>query len=281
MDLFVLFQKTIPQTLLTVLAGSLASSERKWLKNKLIKKFIKAFVVDMKEAQFERPEQYRSFNEFFTRPLKAGCRPLDVGAGNEQQVFSPADGVISEIGELSDDRILQAKGMSYTLKNLIGDSDLAESCRGGTFVTIYLSPKDYHRIHVPFEATLESIDYKPGKLFSVNQRTANNVHGLFARNERLVATLDANISGYALVMVGAMIVGGMETRATGKLNRSKHPYSPKITAQKFAAGEEFGRFYLGSTVILTFPRQMNIRWDEKFRAGAPVKMGQSLGWLEK
>ena len=247
-----------------------------WLKDRLIRRFIAAYDVDMREAA--RPvEAYSSFNDFFTRELKPGARVL---ADSDAHVLSPADGAVSQIGMIEDGRIFQAKGRHFTAQQLLGgDAAAAERFAGGSFATIYLSPKDYHRVHMAASGALRSTTYVPGDLFSVNQVTAENVDGLFARNERLACLFDGPHGSFANVMVGAMIVAGIETVWSGRVEA----HNPKLVHQDFAAGEhefaagdEMGRFFLGSTAVLLF-EPGRVEWNADLRAGDSVWMGQALG----
>ncbi|MDN3646703.1 archaetidylserine decarboxylase [Pontixanthobacter aestiaquae] len=263
------------------MAGRFASSERPWLRDRLIRRFVKAYHVDMEQA--ERPlGKYRSFNDFFTRALKPGMRPLaDAGS----QVLCPADGAVSQLGRIENGRIFQAKGQSYTAAELLGgDTDLAAKFEGGSFITIYLSPSDYHRVHMPVDGTLRQTAYIPGDLFSVNTVTAENVDRLFSRNERLSSVFDTPVGAMASVMVGAMIVASIETVWGGLVK----PHQKQIVRGNFAtdgenavklnAGDEMGRFLLGSTVVLLFePGQ--VEWADDLKPLSVVRMGQSLGRL--
>jgi phosphatidylserine decarboxylase len=276
---FIRLQHLLPHHALSRLAGRFASSEANWLKDRLIRRFIAAYDVEMAEAA--RPvEAYSSFNDFFTRELKEGARQL---ADADQFVLCPADGAISQIGRVEQGRIFQAKGRHFTAAQLLGgDAAAAERFEGGSFATIYLSPKDYHRVHMPAAGDLRSTTYVPGDLFSVNQVTAENVDGLFARNERLACLFDGPHGQFASVMVGAMIVAGIETVWSGRVEAHHpvlvhHDFAPG--EQTLAAGGEMGRFFLGSTVVLLF-EPGRVEWLEDFRAGDSVRMGQALGrWV--
>jgi len=231
----------------------------------------------MTEADALSIDQYADFNDFFTRRLRSGARPLPE---NAKAMVSPADGVISELGQVSQMQIIQAKGKMYSVSKLLGDNDLAVYMDGGCFTTVYLSPKDYHRVHMPLNGKPLSIRYIPGKLFSVNNRTAQNVDSLFAINERLVITFEDEETkkNFVLVMVGALIVGGMETVLTGFIKRSKVPSILDFQKTTLLRGEELGRFYLGSTVILLCPKGM-VELDELMAPGMSVKMGQKIGLI--
>lgn len=280
--LFIWLQYVLPQHALSKLAGAVARSERPWLRDRLIGKFIQSYKVNMAEA--ERPEdQYRNFNDFFTRALKPDARPF---ADASTSVLCPADGAISQIGAIEGGRIFQAKGQSYTAAELLGgDTELAQRFQGGNFATIYLSPSDYHRVHMPVGGTLESTTYVPGDLFSVNTVTAQNVPRLFARNERLSAVFATPRGTMASVMVGAMIVASIETVWGGLVT----PHQKRVETQTFGhdipqpqileAGDEMGRFLLGSTVILLFEPD-TMTWNDTLVSGSVVRMGQTLGnWL--
>jgi len=276
---FIRFQKVLPHHAVSRFAGRIAGSELRWLKDRLIRRFIAAYDVDMSEAA--RPvEAYASFNDFFTRELKPGARRL---ADSASHVLSPADGAISQIGRIADGRIFQAKGRDFTAGQLLGgDAEAAERFEGGAFATIYLSPKDYHRVHMPAAGALRTTTYVPGDLFSVNQVTAENIDGLFARNERLACRFEGPRGHFASVMVGAMIVAGIETVWSGRVKA----HNPQLVSRDFAAGEhdlaagdEMGRFFLGSTVVLLF-EPGRVEWDAALKAGDSVRMGQALGrWL--
>lgn len=274
--MFVLLQHCLPQHLLSRLTGLLADSEIPWLKSALIKHFINYFNVDMSEAIEPNYQHYASFNQFFTRALIANARPTDT---TEKGIASPADGAISEIGHIDQDKILQAKGQNYSLTKLLGgDTSLSQTFTDGDFATIYLSPKDYHRVHMPLDGKLIKTIYIPGKLFSVNQTTANNVSNLFARNERLVCIFDTPAGPMAMILVGAMIVAGIATVWAGQATpQTKHittvDYSQPIALNK---GDEMGRFKLGSTVILLFANG-RIHWDDAMSATKALQVGQYTG----
>jgi phosphatidylserine decarboxylase len=221
---------------------------------------------------------FASFNDFFTRELKPGARPL---GDAEAFILSPADGAISQLGPITDGRIVQAKGRDYTTAELLGCT-AAEAARfnGGRFMTIYLSPRDYHRVHMPAAGTLAATAYLPGTLFSVNQVTADGVERLFSRNERLACLFDGPDGHFASVMVGAMIVAGIETVWHGRW--PTHVPAPQredfsaAAAPSFAAGDEMGRFHLGSTVVLLF-EPGRTEWLDSLKPGDPLRMGQAIG----
>lgn len=277
MDFFIEFQKFLPKNAMTFAAGILASVKYRPVKNFLIQTFIRTYKVDMSEASALSIEQYVNFNDFFTRELRPGVRPLP---DDSQALISPADGVISEFGSIEQKKIIQAKGKKYSLAELVDNEALADELDEGCFATVYLSPKDYHRVHMPMDAVPLSLHYVPGKLFSVNNRTAANLDNLFAINERLVITFE-NTAGhrFVLVLVGALIVGGMETVLSGPVARSRKPGAIKFCAKPLKKGEELGRFYLGSTAILLCPRGMT-KLDDGLAKDMSVKMGQKIGLIQ-
>ena len=276
-QLFVLLQHLVPQHGLSRLTGWLARSVL--LKNLLIRLFIRRYRVNLGEAQIDDIDGFRNFNAFFTRALKSGARPLATGPG---VVLCPVDGMVSELGAITGDRILQAKGHCYTTAGLLADDAVAREFHDGTFATLYLAPGDYHRIHMPMGGTLKKTLYVPGRLFSVNQRTAELVPELFARNERLVCLFDTAAGAMALVLVGAMIVAGIETVWAGQAcpNRRRklktEDYSSRLPPVELAAGDELGCFRLGSTAIVLFtPGAVTL--EPGLSVNTPVQMGQRLG----
>ncbi|SER66629.1 phosphatidylserine decarboxylase [Vreelandella subterranea] len=268
---FSLLQYPLPQHALSRLTGKFAQCDNPWVKNTLINAFIKRFNVDMSQALEPDPTAYATFNDFFTRALKADARPIHEG------IISPADGTLSQYGRLQAGQLVQAKGHTYSAQTLLGgDTALAEEFLGGSFATVYLSPKDYHRVHMPVTGTLREMVYVPGRLFSVNQATANYVPGLFARNERLVCIFDTEQGSLAMVLVGAMIVAAIETVWSGQVTPlSGHPqrmqFGQPITLEK---GAEMGRFKLGSTVVMCFAKALNFT---ELPLASMVSMGESLG----
>lgn len=274
--LFLLLQKLVPQHALSRLTGKLASSRIGWLKNFLIRLFCHRFDIDFSEAVEQDYRNFESFNAFFTRALRPGVREVDASANS---ICSPADGSVSEIGSIDNTLLLQAKGQHYSLTNLLaGDNEMAGLFENGSFATIYLSPSDYHRVHMPVSGSLVKTAYIPGKLFSVNQVTADNIPGLFARNERLVCLFDTPHGPMAMILVGAMIVAAIETVWAGRADT--HP--PAIVTQNFDnpvtlnKGDEMGRFLLGSTVILLFGENA-VNWETVLKAGSEVRFGQLIG----
>jgi len=276
--IFILFQYIVPQHLLSRCTGALAELRHPVrLKNWVIRQFIQFFHVDMTEAA--EPDSSRSacFNDFFTRPLRDGARPLAAA-----DILCPADGAISQLGEISNGLLFQAKGRYFSAEELLGgDAARAAQFNGGQFATIYLSPKDYHRVHMPVAGRLTATCYIPGQLFSVNGVTAGNVDRLFARNERLVCYFETGFGPMVVILVGAMVVAGIETVWSGRVAPPpKRPvtvdYVKLPGSVELAQGDEMGRFMLGSTVILLFPAGV-MAFDERYRAGTLTRMGEMLG----
>lgn len=276
--LFVSLQYVLPQHLLSRGIGWLAETEIPAIKNFLIEHFIRQFRVNMNEAAQPDYKLYRNFNSFFTRALVEGARPLCADG-----VACPADGAISQLGTIEHSRIFQAKGQHFTTMELLGgDRDLAHLFDDGLFATVYLSPRDYHRVHMPVAGTLLRSIYVPGDLFSVNNTTAENVPRLFARNERLVAIFDTQYGEMAVVLVGAMIVAGIETVWAGQVAPRRRTVEvtdytaavPTVPTVALERGAELGRFKLGSTAIVLFRKDCGLQWQAT--AGEAVKMGQQL-----
>jgi phosphatidylserine decarboxylase len=277
--MFIFFQHIAPQHLLSRFIGLFAASRKRGLKNFIINKFIARYGVNMHEALHTDAEDYLSFNDFFTRELKPGSRPI-VEADNA--IVCPADGVISACGNIEAGKLLQAKGKQFSLVNLLGgSSQRAQPFEEGNFATVYLSPKDYHRVHMPLSGTLKEMVFIPGKLFSVNQKTSENIPELFARNERVVCIFDTDIGPMAVILVGAMIVASIETVWAGQIAPSKQAmYATDFSEQhppiQITKGDEVGRFKLGSTAIVLFgPGVMH--WSENTQDNASVRMGEILG----
>lgn len=280
-DLFVYSQYLAPQHLISRGAGKIAECENTKFKNSLISWFIKKYGVNMNEAERQSPEDFKHFNDFFTRSLKADARSIDT---SKNAIISPVDGAISQLGGIKQGQIFQAKGQSFSLVELLGgDVERAQPFMGGDFATIYLSPKDYHRIHMPITGTLKEMVYVPGKLFSVNPVTAENVPRLFARNERVVAIFDTELGPMAMVLVGAMIVASIETVWSGlvaplkrEVKSLRYGDHEQITLEK---GAEMGRFKLGSTVVLAFPEN-KAQFIDSLQAGSGVRMGETFGKIQ-
>ena len=275
--LFALLQYLLPQRLLTSAAGAAARGEI--AAGMLIRLFIRRYRVDMSEALNPDPAGYRNFNAFFARELKPGARPLADGA---DAILCPADGMISQLGAIGDQKLLQAKGRYFELPDLLGgDGELARELDGGRFITIYLSPRDYHRAHMPARGRLLQTRHVPGKLFSVNETSAALIPRLFSRNERLISVFAGDRGHFALVMVGAMIVAGIravwdEPGREGRLRAPVRNFADR--GPTLAAGAEMGRFELGSTVILLFPPD-TMEFVPGLRPGDSVRMGRKIGRL--
>jgi len=274
-------QYILPHHALSRLMHHLTRCENRIWKDAFIKTIIRLYGVDMGEALEPDPAAYPCFNAFFTRPLKPDARPLGTDPG---ALLCPADGAISQIGRITDDRVLQAKGQTFTVTELLGnDPARAEPFRDGHFATIYLSPRDYHRLHMPLAGSLREMVHIPGRLFSVNAATTRFVPRLFARNERVATIFDTEEAGpMALVLVGAIFVASIETVWHGVVTP---PSVPSVRAWQYPSaavhldkGAEMGRFNMGSTVIVLMGKDA-IAWRNEQSAGDPVKMGQSLGQL--
>jgi phosphatidylserine decarboxylase len=272
-------QNFLPQKTLTALVYRLMRSEVRWLKNLLIR-FISAIAgVDWSEARFENPGSYASFNAFFTRELKSGARPADP---DPNALLCPCDGRISELGVLRESRLLQAKDVTYSLDALLANDPVCGKLRNGRFFTIYLSPRDYHRVHMPLGGTLQRMIHVPGRLFSVAPYTVRNIPGLFARNERVISVFESPRGPFAQVLVGAMLVASMQTVWAGEVtpSRAREHTSFDYAGERIFLdrGREMGRFNMGSTVILVLPPGMASP-DPQLQAGGKVRLGQRLAVL--
>jgi phosphatidylserine decarboxylase len=270
MSAFVQLQKLLPQHALSRLLGRFANSPL--LCRPLIHAFSAAYGVSLAEAQRRTIDEYRTFNDFFTRSLAPGARPLPE---DRSALVSPADGEVSQLGAIADGALLQAKGMRYSLTSLLLDSRAETTYDGGWFATIYLAPSDYHRVHVPLDGTLVRSVAVPGELFSVNAKTEAGIARLFCRNERLVMHFDSAIGPFVLVMVGALIVASIET----VFDAPQSPYLREVTLahdRSFTRGDEIGRFLVGSTVIVIVPRDAFVP-ATRLAVGTRVKMGEALG----
>ncbi|MGB4065066.1 MAG: archaetidylserine decarboxylase [Azonexus sp.] len=274
--LAVLPQYLIPKQALTALAGKLATKEAGSLTTSVIRWFVGRYNVNMAEAANPDIASYKSFNEFFTRPLKDGARPQA-----EAAFISPVDGAISQFGPIARDQIFQAKGHSYSTTALVGgDRELAKQFENGSFATLYLSPRDYHRIHMPCAGKLKRMIYVPGELFSVNPTTARGVPGLFARNERVVCVFESEFGPFVLTLVGATIVGSMATVWHGMIN----PPRPGVVREwrydeqniVLEKGDEMGRFLLGSTVVMLFPKD-TLAFNPDWAPTGAIRMGEAMG----
>lgn len=274
--LAVLPQYLLPKKWLTAAAGKLASAQLGGTTTSFIRWFVGKYQVNMDEAAQPDIAHYRSFNEFFTRQLRDGARPLA-----KADLVCPVDGAISQCGAIEQDQIFQAKGHHYSTTALVGgDAELAAKFNNGQFATIYLSPRDYHRIHMPLRGKLQKMVYVPGDLFSVNPLTARGVPGLFARNERVVCVFETRIGPVVMVLVGATIVGSMYTTWHGQVNppRSRKPRHWDYQTQPIVLeqGDEMGRFLLGSTVVLLLPPGKT-QFAADWLAAKPVRLGEAMG----
>ena len=278
-QLKVVTQYIIPKQAITALAGKLASAQAGKLTTAVIKWFVKRYQVNMDEAAQPDISAYKSFNDFFTRPLQNGARPIA-----QADFICPVDGAISQFGAIEQDQIYQAKGHQYsTLTMLAGNQALADRFQDGFFATLYLSPKDYHRIHMPCDGTLKSMTYVPGDLFSVNPATAQGVPGLFARNERVICEFDSAHGVFALILVGATIVGSMATVWHGVVNPPRlglvKTWTYENQSIQLKQGEEMGRFLLGSTVVMLFPANtlaFNLAWKPEQAIQLGEKMADAV-----
>lgn len=279
-QLQVFSQYIIPQHGLSRIIGSIINSRQEKFKNYLIDFFIKRYQVDMRDAIETNPHAYPDFNSFFTRKLRPETRPVVQG---ENTIACPADGLISEFGTINESMLLQAKNHQYSITDILGGlKDDATSFINGQFATIYLAPKDYHRVHIPFTGELRKMIYVPGKLFSVNLLTADHVPNLFARNERVICLFETALGPMAVILVGAMIVASIHTAWAGAITPST---KKQITAWNYPEnhspiilqkGDELGHFQLGSTVIVLFGPN-SIKWTESLQKNQSVKIGQLIG----
>ena len=275
----------LPHQRLSRIVRSATRWQTGWWKNLLIRLFVRHFRVDLSEAQISRPEDFPDFNSFFTRALRPDVRHMPQ---QDLAIACPVDGRISELGDIRDGSLLQAKGREYSLLTLLGgDASRAAPFRDGKFITIYLSPRDYHRIHMPVSARLRETCYVPGRLFSVAPHTTRAIPDLFTRNERLCAVFDTAAGPMAMILVGAIFVSCMETVWGGVVNPTlgrsldvrQYPDNgdPAIELQQ---GDEMGRFNMGSTVILLYG-DGRVDWQEDLQAGAAVQLGDLLGWMRR
>lgn len=275
---FIALQRLVPQHGLSRLGSMLAEAKTPWLKNTLIKQFIRTYNINLEEAASSSLDDYPSFNDFFTRALKEDLRPID---SNKDSIVCPADGTVSQLGAIQEGNIFQAKGKSFSVSSLLGenfpeiDSTDGQRFINGDFITIYLAPSDYHRVHMPIDGNLAYSRYIPGKLFSVNNTTAQHIDGLFAKNERLVCMFDTPVGRCAVILVGAMMVAGIESVWQGHYQpgvvKTDQFEENQVSLKK---GEEMGRFKFGSTVILMF-EQGATTWDEHYQTGVTTRMGEA------
>ncbi|MBX5459611.1 MAG: phosphatidylserine decarboxylase [Steroidobacteraceae bacterium] len=282
--LFVGMQHVLPQHLLTSIVHAATRSRSPRIKNALIGSFMRGFRPEMSDAVEPDPFAYPTFNDFFTRPLRPETRPIARDAGT---LVSPVDGTVSQLGRIEGTQLFQAKGRHYTLDALLADEkEWSARFKGGAFATLYLAPYNYHRIHMPLAGTLKAAWYVPGKLFSVNATTAAAVDNLFARNERVVCIFEHGSLQFAMILVGALFVGSMSTVWHGDITprRPRTPCSLPVTGLRapahLQAGEEMGRFNMGSTVILLLPPGTT-QWRADLRSGTVIRMGQPLARLSE
>ena len=277
-----LIQYPLPHHLLGQCMRAFMRIRQPWIKHQQIQWAIRRYNIDLSDAELSSPNAYPDFNSFFTRALHAQARPICEG---ENDIASPVDGVISQLGTIRQNELVQAKHRNYTLEALLGGYDhLSATFNDGHFATIYLSPKDYHRIHMPLDGQLDEMIYVPGRLFSVNQTSTRLIPNLFGRNERLITLFTTPLGSMAVILVGAIFVSGIETVWSGDFgNRMRRPFQrwnyaedgglPAVALKK---GQEMGRFNMGSTVILLFQKG-TMTWPQALTAGSAVKMGQKIG----
>jgi phosphatidylserine decarboxylase len=269
-------QHLLPKDWLSARVYAIARSRRAWVRRPLIRWFARTYAVDLAEAERSSLDDYACFNDFFTRALKPGCRPIE---GDARTVVAPADGALSEFGRIEDGRLLQAKGMSYELAALVGeDTESVARLRGGSFLTVYLAPRDYHRVHLPIDAVLTRTRYLPGARYSVSLASAAAIERLFCRNERAVCWFDSAHGPLALVLVGALNVSSISTFSLGEIPSGAAREWAEPTPRPVARGAEIARFNLGSTVVLLFARDA-LDWDPSLTVGRALKVGAALGRL--
>jgi phosphatidylserine decarboxylase len=281
MHIKTLIQYLLPQHLLSRLIGKLAKNECIWLKNFLINCFIKCYKIKVNEAAETDLNKYLNFNSFFTRALKPEARPIDP---NENSIIAPADSQISQFGRITDGKIIQAKGFIFSLADLLGSNlkNYTDQLAQGNFITLYLSPQDYHRVHMPYAGKLLAMAHIPGKLFSVNNHAAENIPQLFARNERVAAIFETKFGPMAIVLVGAMLVASIEmawTKDTVFSTKTLNFWDYSDKSMLFNRGDEIGRFQFGSTVILALPRDA-ANWIKNLTINTKLKMGEKIASIK-
>ena len=281
--LFVLLQRISPKFLLTSLAFRLTRVKTRAVKNFLIKNFVRIYEVEIDDALLSVPEEFESFNAFFTRELNPDARPISPEPGS---LISPADGIVSAAGRIDGERIFQAKGLHYTLKDLLStDTEAAEKFIGGSFITVYLAPYNYHRVHCPFDGQLVAARYVPGELFSVNAATVSLLPNLFSRNERLICHFDCDFGLLVAIMVGALNVGSITTPWTGEIRPASRGVTQDIDINRFGTpttvekGDLLGWFNMGSTVILLVPTGAQATFNN-IEGGQPLRVGQSIAAVQ-
>lgn len=271
-------QNLLPHKLISWFAGLCANCKIVWIKNFLINYFIQRYPVNMQEAIEPNPFAYPTYNDFFTRLLKPECRPIDPA---HNAIVSPCDGGVAQIGTIQDQTIIQAKLHNYSLNALLGgDADFSTVFRNGSFATLYLAPKDYHRVHMPLSGKLQKMTYVPGKLFSVNTQVTQCIPDLFARNERVITIFETQAGPMAVILVGAMIVGSIETVWAGTITPPHHKtmqmWDYSTSNIMLSKGTELGRFKLGSTVIILLPAGI-AKWQDNLLPQSDIKVGQKIG----
>lgn len=278
--LYVLLQYIIPQHTLSRLLGYVANCRCAWFKNLFIKWFIRHYKVDMSIAEKENPADYLTFNEFFIRRLKPAARPI---TRSSNSIICPADSVISQFGGIDSSTLIQAKNVDYSLSSLLTTEQYAQTFQNGEFATLYLSPKDYHRVHMPFTGKLLKMIYVPGKLFAVNPTTAERIPNLFAKNERVICIFETEIGKIAVIMIGAMIVASINVVWANKIvpnkEKSVQSWDYESTLVKLNRGDELGHFELGSTVIVLF-EQNKIQWHKDIVTEQAIKFGEEIASIK-
>lgn len=277
--LFAALQYVLPKHLLTRIVYGIARSESPAVKRAVLRAFLRGYKVNMAEAVQSDPFAYRSFNDFFTRALQADARPV---VADPHVVVSPVDGALSQCGDLEGNLLVQAKGHYYSLEELLaGDSEAVSAYRGGSFACIYLAPFNYHRIHMPAAGVARRNTYVRGELFSVNASTARAVPRVFARNERLICDFDTELGRMAVILVGALFVGSIETVHCGEVNPPPRARKAPLVIERgvgrrFEKGEELGRFNMGSTVVLLFQKN-RVQWDPLLAPEVTLQLGRAIG----
>lgn len=279
--LFVLLQHLLPRYWLTAMIYRIARVRKPSVKNFLIMRFIRLFDVDVTEVKKDVPEGFATFNDFFVRELAAGCRPVDSDA---HSIVSPVDGTVSIVGSLEGRNIIQAKGIEYTLDDLLAaDLDDAQAYANGNFATIYLAPYNYHRVHAPFDGELRAMHFVPGDLYSVNVATVSKLPGLFRRNERLILHFETAQGPAAVIFVGALNVGSISTPWSGEIRPRKEGIVETIglhaADRSISKGDLLGWFNMGSTVIILLPPGV-CAWEETVEAGTTLCMGETIGQFQ-
>jgi len=269
-----LFQHLLPKDLISAVMYRAARSERRWIARPLIRGFARLYGVDLAEAEHADFDRYPTFNRFFTLALRPGARAIE---GAADTVVSPADGTLSEFGALDADTLLQAKGRRYSLAALLGETgEHVDALLGGSYCTVYLSPRDYHRVHAPLDAALTRTRYIPGRRFSVSLATAASIDRIFCRNERAACWFETAVGPMVVVLVGALNVSSISTFARGEIPSGAPRLWEESAPLRVARGAEIGRFNLGSTVVVLFARGA-VRWDSRLTVGASLAMGEALG----